>query len=41
VFLIRRGDEELRQAFDYALDQLQESGTFARIFARYVPARFW
>jgi polar amino acid transport system substrate-binding protein len=41
VFLVRRGDEELKQAFDYALDQLQESGAFARIFARYVPARFW
>jgi len=41
VFLIRRGDEELKQAFDYALDQLQESGGFARIFARYIPAPFW
>ncbi|WP_119390183.1 transporter substrate-binding domain-containing protein [Taklimakanibacter lacteus] len=41
VFLIRRGDEELRQAFDYALDQLQETGAFAKIFARYVPGRFW
>jgi len=41
VFLIRRGDEELKQAFDYALDQLQESGGFARIFSRYIPARFW
>jgi polar amino acid transport system substrate-binding protein len=41
VFLVRRGDEELKQAFDYALDQLQERGAFARIFSRYVPARFW
>jgi polar amino acid transport system substrate-binding protein len=41
VFLIRRGDDELKQAFDYALDQLQEQGTFARIFARYIPAQFW
>jgi polar amino acid transport system substrate-binding protein len=41
VYFIRRGDEELKQAFDYALDQLQESGTFARIFSRYIPARFW
>jgi polar amino acid transport system substrate-binding protein len=41
VFLIRRGDEELKQAFDYALDQLQETGAFARIFARYIPGRFW
>lgn len=41
VFLIRRGDEELKQAFDYALDQLQESGRFARIFSRYVPGQFW
>ncbi len=41
VFLIRRGDEELKQAFDYALDRLQESGDFARIFSRYIPARFW
>jgi polar amino acid transport system substrate-binding protein len=31
----------LKQAFDYALDQLQESGAFARIFSRYIPARFW
>ncbi|MGE0006492.1 MAG: transporter substrate-binding domain-containing protein [Parvibaculaceae bacterium] len=41
VFLVRRGDEELKQAFDYALDRLQESGTFARIFSRYIPAPFW
>ena len=41
AFLVRRGDEELKQAFDYALDQLQESGAFARIFSRYVPAQFW
>ncbi len=41
AFLVRRGDEELKQAFDYALDQLQESGAFAKIFARYVPGRFW
>lgn len=41
VFLVRRGDDELKQAFDYALDQLQEQGTFARIFARYIPAQFW
>jgi polar amino acid transport system substrate-binding protein len=41
VFLVRRGDEELKQAFDYALDQIQETGAFSRIFTRYVPARFW
>jgi polar amino acid transport system substrate-binding protein len=41
VFLVRRGDEDLKQAFDYALDQLQEQGAFARIFARYIPAPFW
>jgi polar amino acid transport system substrate-binding protein len=41
VYFIRRDDEELKQAFDYALDQLQESGAFARIFSRYIPARFW
>lgn len=41
VFLVRRGDDELKQAFDYALDQLQESGAFARIFARYIPGQFW
>lgn len=41
VFLVRRGDEELKQAFDYALDQLQESGAYARIFGRYIPGRFW
>jgi polar amino acid transport system substrate-binding protein len=41
VFLIRRGDDELKQAFDYALDQLQETGAFAKIFARYVPGQFW
>ena len=41
VFLVRRGDEELKQAFDYALDQLQERGAYARIFSRYVPGRFW
>jgi polar amino acid transport system substrate-binding protein len=41
AFFVRRGDGELKQAFDYALDQLQESGAFARIFSRYIPARFW
>lgn len=41
AFLVRRGDEELKQAFDYALDQLQESGAYARIFGRYIPGRFW
>lgn len=41
VFLVRRGDEDLKQAFDYALDQLQEQGAFARIFSRYIPAPFW
>jgi polar amino acid transport system substrate-binding protein len=41
VFLVRRGDEDLKQAFDYALDQLQEQGAFARIFGRYIPAPFW
>lgn len=41
AYLIRRGDDELKQAFDYALDQLQESGAYARIFGRYVPGRFW
>jgi polar amino acid transport system substrate-binding protein len=41
VFLVQSNDEELKQAFDYALDQLQESGAFARIFNRYIPAPFW
>ncbi|MGE3876303.1 MAG: transporter substrate-binding domain-containing protein [Parvibaculaceae bacterium] len=41
VFFVRRGDEELKQAFDYALDRLQEQGAFTRIFGRYLPARFW
>jgi len=41
AFLVSRGDEELKQAFDYALDQLQESGAYAKIFGRYIPGRFW
>jgi polar amino acid transport system substrate-binding protein len=41
VFMVQRNDMELKQAFDYAFDQLQEQGIFAKIFGRYIPAPFW
>lgn len=40
-FFVKRGDRELKAAFDYALDQLQTKGEFAKIFRLYVPASPW
>lgn len=39
--LVKRGNAPLRQAFDYGLDRLQRSGTFATIFRSYVPLSPW
>jgi polar amino acid transport system substrate-binding protein len=41
AFLARREDQSLVQAFDYALDQLQEKGTVSEIYARYLPNGLW
>ncbi len=41
AFLARRGDQNLVQAFDYALDLLQEKGTASEIYARYLPNGLW
>jgi polar amino acid transport system substrate-binding protein len=41
AYLVRREDDGLVHAFDYALDRLQEKGTSAQIFARYLPTGFW
>lgn len=36
--IVRKGDESLRDALDYALDQAQENGSTARIMATYLPS---
>ncbi len=41
AFLARREDQLLVQAFDYALDLLQENGTSSEIYARYLPVGLW
>lgn len=41
AFLARREDQLLVQAFDYALDLLQEKGTASEIYARYIPNGLW
>lgn len=38
VMLTRTEDAGLRDAFDYALDQLQDKGTTSKILANYLPA---
>lgn len=40
-FLTRKDDPETAKAFDYALDRLQEKGTSAEVFARYLPSGLW
>lgn len=40
-FLTRKDDQETVKAFDYALDRLQEKGTSAEVFARYLPSGLW
>ena len=41
AFLTRREDQETAKALDYALDRLQEKGTSAKIFSRYLPTGLW
>jgi polar amino acid transport system substrate-binding protein len=36
--ILRKGDESLRDALDYALDQAQENGSMAKIMATYLPS---
>ncbi len=40
-FYVKRGDDALRDILDYALDEMQNSGEFAKIFQTYVPASPW
>ena len=40
-FFVKRGDRDLKAAFDYGLDRLQDTGEFAKIFRIYVPASPW
>jgi polar amino acid transport system substrate-binding protein len=41
AFLVRRDRPELRAAFDYGLDQAQETGATAKIIRTYVPLPPW
>jgi polar amino acid transport system substrate-binding protein len=41
AFLARREDEATIQAFDHALDRLQEKGASGQTFARYLPNGIW
>ncbi len=40
-FVVRDERTNLREAMDYALDQLEEKGTTAKVFARYLPDPLW
>ena len=40
-FITRRDKPELRDRLDAALDQMENKGTTAEIFARYLPASVW
>jgi polar amino acid transport system substrate-binding protein len=39
--LLRPEDEKLRQAIDYALQRLDESGTYAEIYLKHFPVGIW
>lgn len=41
VYVVRSDKAAVRDRFDEALDKLEESGTTASIFARYLPAPVW
>jgi polar amino acid transport system substrate-binding protein len=41
TYLVPKDRRDLRMAFDYALDKLEEKGKTAEIFARYAPASLW
>jgi polar amino acid transport system substrate-binding protein len=41
VFVLPRERQALRQAFDQALDKLEDEGTTAAIFNRYAPMPLW
>jgi polar amino acid transport system substrate-binding protein len=41
VFLVRRDRDDVRAAFDYGLDRLQNNGTTEKIFNTYVPLNPW
>lgn len=39
--LVRPADDKLRQAIDYALQRLDENGTYAEIYLRHFPVSVW
>lgn len=39
--LLKPGDEKLRQAIDYALQRLDESGAYAEIYLKHFPIGIW
>ena len=39
--LLKPGDEKLRQAIDYALQRLDDSGVFAEIYLKHFPIGIW
>jgi polar amino acid transport system substrate-binding protein len=41
VYLTPAGQENLRDIFDAALDELEEKGETARIFTSYLPGPVW
>jgi polar amino acid transport system substrate-binding protein len=41
TFLVRPGRDDIRQALDWGLDQLQRKGETGRIFTRYMPLNPW
>jgi ABC-type amino acid transport substrate-binding protein len=41
VFAFAKDRDALREAFDQALDALEEDGLTAAIFTRYVPLPLW
>jgi polar amino acid transport system substrate-binding protein len=41
TYLVPKDRRDLRMAFDFALDKLEEKGKTAEIFARYAPASLW
>jgi polar amino acid transport system substrate-binding protein len=41
TYLVHPGRDDLRQALDWGLDQLQRKGETGRIFTRYIPLNPW
>lgn len=41
TYLVRPGRDDIREALDWGLDQLQRKGETGRIFTRYIPLNPW